>query len=363
MDWKKYFAEIGVIDSHLHMYDWKDRKTGEHFLHGLEEYKEAMGLRAYNIAALPAGVKRDASNNMFLAFYKLFNPGVYAHGGLTYTEFPAAETAAEGKDPLTQYEELMEIGFDGIKMLEGKPNLNKMVGLTLDGDYYDRFFARCEQDGTHILAHINDPEEFWDESWATEELKAKGWFYGDGTYVMNTEMYAQIDRLLAKHPGLKITFAHFFFRSASPEILEELFAKYPNVAVDLTPGSEMYLGFNRRPAYYKRFFHTYSDRILFGTDGDFPKHMDAMTWLCDRVFRYVATDDVMDAWGEASLCGIALGRRDVQRIMADNFIRRVGESPKPINKEALKRYIEKYKDNIGSEETLREVERLAKEYL
>lgn len=361
MDWKTYFANLGVIDGHMHMYRWQDERTGENFIHGLEEYKETMGLRAYNIAALPAGVGRDVSNNILLAFYKLANPLAYAHGGLSYSTFPPV--ADNGKDPLTQYRELMAIGFDGIKMLEGKANLYKLVNTPLDSDYYDAFFAACEADGTHVLAHINDPEEFWDERFATDELKAKGWFYGDGTYIKNTEMYAQIDHILEKHPALKITFAHFFFRSANPEILETMFAKYPNVAVDLTPGGEMYVNFNKRPAYYKRFFHTYSDRIVFGTDGSFPKHMDEMTWLCDRVFRYVATDDETEAWGDTPLTGIALNKWDVERIMAGNFLRRVGETPKPINKDALRAYIEKYKDDVQNEATRREIERLAAEWL
>ncbi|MBQ9120744.1 MAG: amidohydrolase family protein [Clostridia bacterium] len=363
MDWKKYFAEIGVIDGHLHLYDWQDRKTGEHFLHALEEYKEKMQLRAFNIAALPAGKNRDASNNMLIAFYKLANPAAYAHGGLIYTEYPPTATGENRKEPLTQYEELMAIGFDGIKMLEGKPNLYKMVNTPLDSDYYDAFFARAEQDKTHILAHINDPEEFWDDDWASDELKAKGWFYGDGTYIKNTEMYAQIDRLMEKHPNLTATFAHFFFHSASPEVLEEMFAKYPNMAVDLTPGSEMYVNFNKRPEYYKEFFRRYADRIVFGTDGCFPKNMDAMEWLCDRVFRYVATDDATDAWGDTPLHGICLDRANVERIMVGNFVAKVGAAPKPINKEALKHYIEKYKSNIGNEATRREVERLAEEWL
>ena len=58
MDWKTYFAELGV-DSHLHMYNWNDPKTWEHFLHGLEESKEVMSLRSYNIAAFPSGACRE----------------------------------------------------------------------------------------------------------------------------------------------------------------------------------------------------------------------------------------------------------------------------------------------------------------
>lgn len=362
MDVKHEFKTIDVIDGHLHLYHWKDLKTGEHFLHGLEEYKGLMNLRAFNIASLPAGADRDVSNNIIIAFYKLANPTAYAHGGLTYTEYPPVKKD-DGKDPLTQYEELMAIGFDGIKMLEGKPSLYKLTNTPLDSDYYDAFFAKVEADGTHIVAHINDPEDFWDPDKVSDEHKAKGWFYGDGTYIKNTEMYAQIDRLLEKHPKLAITFAHFYFRSESPEVLEEMFRKYPNVAVDLTPGGEMYLGFKKRPAYFKDFFHKYADRIVFGTDGCFPKNIGAMEWLCDRVYRFVATTEPADSWGPGLLSGLGLAREDVVQIMAGNFIKKTSEAPKPINKEALTRYIEKYKEQIRSAETRAEIERLAKEWL
>ena len=361
MDWKRKFSEIGVIDSHIHVFDRIDRKTGESFIHGLEEYREAMHLRAVNLAALPSGGNRDVSDNVLLAFYKLANPHTYIHGGLTYPVAPPS--LVSGKDPLTQYEELMSIGFDGIKMLEGKPTLYRELNTPLDSEYYDAFFAKAEADGTHIIAHVNDPEEFWDEAKISDEIKAKGWFYGDPSYVKNTEMYAQVDRLLQKHPGLNVTFAHFFFRSASPETLDGMFTKYPKMAVDLTPGGEMYVNFNKRPEYYRAFFHRYSDRILFGTDGCFPKNMAAMEWLCDRVFRYVATEDETDAWGDVPLKGIHLDEADVARIMADNFITRVGEKPRPIDKSALARYIKKYKNDVKSEATRAEIEHLAAEWL
>ena len=349
-----------IIDTHLHIEAWEN---GEYpsFTDCFEGHKKDAGLHTVNICAV-GSAQTLIANNIMVGFYKLLHPDTYVHGGVNHFRLPTEE-AEKGLDLVTQYRELMAIGFDGIKMLEGKANLYKLVNTPLDSDYYDAFFAACEADNTHVLAHINDPEEFWDERFATDELKAKGWFYGDGTYIKNTEMYAQIDHILEKHPALKITFAHFFFRSANPEILETMFAKYPNVAVDLTPGGEMYVNFNKRPAYYKRFFHTYSDRIVFGTDGSFPKHMDEMTWLCDRVFRYVATDDETEAWGDTSLTGIALNKWDVERIMAGNFLRRVGEAPKPINKDALRAYIAKYKDDVQNEATRREIERLAAEWL
>ncbi len=350
-----------VIDGHLHIEGIYNEK-GEHFLHGFDEYRARCNLDALNVAALPSG-KRDVANNILVAFYKLANPQDFAHGGLVYTDYPAPKKAPEGMSPLEQYRELMEIGFDGIKMLEGKPQLHKKIGVPLCDEYFDEFFDAIEKDSTHVLFHVNDPEEFWDPAFATDELREKGWFYGDGDYASNEEVYRQIYAILEKHPNLCATFAHFFFYSKTPEKLEELFEKYPNVAIDVTPGGEMYHSFEDNSEYYKEFFRRYSDRVLLGTDSTFPWGAEGMEWLNDRVYRYFATDDKTKAFANRELTGIKLEKEHVNNIIYGNFVRRVSEKPKKINKEALKRYIEKYKHLIVEKEYLDEIEELAKKML
>ena len=54
--------------------------------------------------------------------------------------------------------------------------------------------------------------------------------------------------------GLNLCLAHFFFCSENPEKLEEMLEKYPNLCVDITPGGEMYIGFDKRREYFKDFF-------------------------------------------------------------------------------------------------------------
>ena len=350
-----------VIDGHLHIEGIYNEK-GEHFLHAFDDYRSRCNVDAFNIASLPSG-ERDVANNILIAFYKMVNTQDFAHGGLIYTNYPAPKVAPDGMSPLEQYFELMEIGFDGIKMLEGKPQLHQMVGIPLCDDYFDDFFAQIEKDGTHLLFHVNDPEEYWDPAFATEHLRQQGWFYGDGDYASNEEVYRQIDAVLEKHPNLCATFAHFFFYSKRPEKLEELFKKCPNVAVDITPGGEMYVSFEDNKEYYKEFFKKYSDRVLLGTDSTFPYCTDDMEWLNDRVYRFFATTDKAKSFADRELTGIELEKEYLNNILYNNFVRRVSEKPKKINKEALKRYIEKYKHLIKEKEYLEEVERLAKEML
>lgn len=358
MEYKKINEKI--IDGHLHIEAWVNEE-GKSFIDGFDEYIDRMGLSAVNIASLPSGT-RNVSNNIMVAFYKLAHKNAFAHGGLIYPEYPAPEKMPEGMDFVTQYKELMEIGFDGIKMLEGKPSLHKLVGKDLSCDLYDSFFEELEKDGTHLLFHVNDPEEFWDESKVSQEIKDNGWFYGDGTYASNEEVYRQIYRVLEKHPNLCVNFAHFFFYSRYPEKLVELFEKYPNVGVDLTPGGEMYLGFDDNKEYYKDFFEKYSERIQIGTDSTFPYSAEPMCWLLDRVYRYIATDEEFKGFADRTQKGFCLSKEARENIIYKNFERTVGKTPKEINKTSLRAYIEKYRHLMSKEEN-ENIDKLISKYL
>ena len=296
------------------------------------------------------------------AFYKLANKDTFAYGGFIYPSYPANEGEMTNMSLETQLDELCEIGFDGIKMLEGKPNLYARVGKALDSDFFESAFAKMEREGTYILMHTADPESFWKN--ATEEGIEKGWFYGDSTkYPTYESLYNQIDNILEKHPQLNLCLAHFFFCSEKPERIEEMFEKYKNFTVDITPGGEMYIGFNKRRDYFKNFFEKYQDRIHFGTDMDFTPHLEAGVWLCDRVYRFLATDEELMSFDDTEIKGINLSGEAVQKICSDNLLNKLGNKPKPINKDALRKYIAKYRHLIEDKELDKYIDALSEEYL
>ena len=195
------------FDGHIHMHRWQYKENNETFINGLEEYRKACGLKYIALASLPSGnpipAPRDVSNNIMCAFYKLLNENTYAYGGFIYPSYPANEVEMENMSLLTQLDELNEIGFDGIKMLEGKPNLYTKVGKELDSDFFDGVFEKMEKDNTYILMHAVDPESFWINP--TEDNIKNGWCYGDKTkYPTNSELYEQVENILKKHPGLNL---------------------------------------------------------------------------------------------------------------------------------------------------------------
>ena len=162
-------------------------------------------------------------------------------------------------------------GCDGIKLLEGKPNIRKMFRVPdFDGAVWENFWQEAEQKHVPVVMHVNDPEEFWtgDPAASPEEIafrKHSGWLYDD-TYPNNEDQYAQICRVLEKHPGLKILFPHFFFMARQLDRLAELLERYPRMMIDVTPGVELFLQLSDRIGDARLFFERFQDRICYGTD-------------------------------------------------------------------------------------------------
>ena len=349
-----------VIDTHLHIEAWENSEYPS-FIDCFEGHREQSGLSSFNICCLPTA-ERTVCNNMMAAFYKIAHPNTYAHGGFDHIIWPITDNMPEGMDLVTQYRELMEIGFDGIKMIEGKPTVLKRIGNDLCHPALDRVYAEMERDGTHVVFHINDPDVFWDKDKVDPEHVKRGWFYGDGTYSTYEQIWDMAHKIFEAHPNMNITLAHFFFCGECPEHLEELFAKYPNLAVDLTPGCEMYHSFESRPEYFRDFFERNSKRVMLGTDGTFPWGTHCHVWCMDILYRYITTRDSMMAFDDSILTGIALEGEVKEDILYKNFEHRVGREPKAINKAALKAYIDKYK-HLLNEEELSHIEPLYNKYL
>lgn len=331
-----------IIDSHLHIEAWENDEVGS-FIDAFEPYREGIGVNGLNLCALNyhgSGV----ANNIMMALYKLAHKETFAHGCLHHIHYPISSDVPKGMELVNQYKELMEIGFDGIKLIEGKPTCLKPLGGTLLFPTLDEVFAEMEKDGTHIVFHVNDPDEFWDDALAPQWAKDAGWFYGDGTYPDFKVVVKEIETILDKYPKLNVTFAHFFFYAKYPDKLEAMFKKYKNIAVDITPGTEMYFAFEDNHDFYVDFFKKYSNRIMVGTDATFPWECKGHAWCLDRLYHFIATDKVQKAFGDRNLTGLNLSGKDKENILYANFERRVGsDKPKEINKEKLLAYFEKYK--------------------
>lgn len=112
----------------------------------------------------------------------------------------------------------------------------------------------------------------------------------------------------------------------------------------------MYHSFEKNHDYYVDFFNKYSDRILLGTDGTFPWATKCHSWCLNILYEFIATDHKNMAFDDSILTGLNLQGEAKENILYRNYERRVAKAPKGINKEALKKYVEKYKQYISKED-------------
>jgi predicted TIM-barrel fold metal-dependent hydrolase len=337
------FADIPVTDGHIHFPHY--RLAGDL----LSVLREGRIARA-NLVATPD--LQSINQNPAVLYFKACHPDcTYICGALDYAQ-ALAGTLPPAKALAAQVERLAEIGFDGLKMVEGKPVVRRMVPFPFDGPEMAGLWAALEERDMPLVFHVADPEEFWDPALCPDWARAQGWFYGDGSYPSKEGLYAEVERVLARHPRLKVAFAHFYFLSANLPRAAAFLDAHPNVCLDLTPGIEMYVNFSRDPDAARTFFLKYQDRLIYGTDigaeaffeSDSP-HLDmgdslGRTWIVRRFLEgegeFAAPPELGHGLGMdcGLLRGIALPKEVLEKVYHTNFARQFGAAPAPLDRQA-----------------------------
>lgn len=303
----KDFAKIPVIDCHMHITSIEETAN----------VLEIVSKTGFHRVSLLSMINEKRINyNPDVLFIKALHPEMfYAFGSLDYSFIFRKKPVQPIQD---QVDRLLNIGFDGIKMVEGKPTCRKLLKIGFDEPFYKGYFKRVEETKMPLLFHVADPEEFWDPEKVPGWAKEQGWFY-DQTYPPKEQFYREVDRVLCNHPDLKIIFAHFYFLSANIEAASNLLENYKNVNLDLTPGIEMYYNFSMKIEAWREFFVKYQDRILFGTDifgGEKVETALTKAWL---VREFLETEQ-----------GLSLPRHVLEKIYCGNFYRIVGSRPRKL---------------------------------
>ena len=321
-----------LIDSHIH-YDI----SGDVY-----KIKRALEITNTNKCILQSCIHRQKINQNFDLFYAKLMLGdlVYLNGALDSSLYFEEEKL---KDMPNYIERMINCGMDGIKLLEGKPTARKRFPIPdFDDLKYEPTFKYLEDNQIPITWHMNDPEEFWSDELVPDWARRSGWFYGDGTYVNNISQYRQIENLLKRHPKLVITFAHFYFLSNDLEYLGKLFDTYPNIAVDITPGIELFTNLSANINNAKAFFNKYSNRIIYGTDISVDKwelnelnEEDAKTrknlchdFLSKERFTLIGNPDSLLGKDDLTINGLALDKEKIEEIEYKNILRRYKQNRK-----------------------------------
>ncbi|MDD4888653.1 MAG: amidohydrolase family protein [Phycisphaerae bacterium] len=321
-------SQAAIIDGHVHLMSIRQAER-------LLEIRQCLGFGRMNLLSI-VDPRRGNGNSTVLAAKALHPEAFYAFGGLDH----AAVSNPANPVPLArQAQRLWQTGCDGIKMLETKPNTRRELNVPVDGPYYEEYFALVEEQKTPLLWHVADPEEFWDPRTTPWWAAKHNWGYGPSDVPKET-LHAEVARVLDRHAGLKVIFAHFYFLSADIPRLVRFLLAYPNVSIDLALGVEMLLNLSKAPDQAREFFVQHQDRIVFGTDiadGLTVEHARIRTEL---IRRFIETDDTYAVPPDAEellqtpgrIRGLALPGSVLKKIYADNFARTVGRNPRPLDR-------------------------------
>ena len=183
-------------------------------------------------------------------------PGSYLFAGIFH----------DGTSYVEQAKKCMDMGADGIKLLIGKPSEYRDLNVKYDDPVVDEFFTYAEQEDIPVLLHHNDPEKHWDKTRMKPENIEKGWYYDPETMPSCAWFDEELEKMLAKHPNLRIALAHMGFYADKLDRLTELMEKYPKLYMDITPALDIFEDLSANPKKAEEFFRRYEDRIFYGTD-------------------------------------------------------------------------------------------------
>ncbi len=313
-----FAASTPIIDSHVHfVHPWR--------MADVLALMDAVSCNRSNLVCLP-NPDGTTQNAAALHFKEHYPERVYLSGALAYG--PALANVSRGQDVLAaQVRALKAQGFDGLKLIEGKPQVRKLLPYRLDGSLYASMWATLEEEQFPVVFHVADPDEFWDAERCPGWARQFGWDYSDGSYPSKEDLYAEVDHILARHPRLRIIFAHFYFLSRELERAASFLDAHPSVCFDLAPHMDMYEDFSQDPPATRDFFLRYQDRIIYGTDTDTrviergPEGVSLMRHIPQLIRAFLEQDGALALPGPTRYRGLGLPGPALENIYRANFER------------------------------------------
>jgi predicted TIM-barrel fold metal-dependent hydrolase len=319
-----HLSNLPIVDSHVHFIH--PECTDE-----MLSLFDTIGYRAANLVCLP-NLDGSSQNDIAMAFKRQYPDKIFVSGAVEYSLL-LHDPERFAEDLSRQVHTLIDQGYDGMKMIEGKPNVRKLVKLRLDDPAYDGLWRTLEQEQFPLVLHIADPDFFWDAENCPDWAKENDWDYSDGTYPSLSQLHDEVDHILARFPKLPLTLAHFKFMSTDLPAAADFLAKHPSVSFDLAPHIDMYTDFSENHEAAREFFITHSDRILYGTDLDTrvlkrgPEGRDFMLSLAWLIRNFLETEGTFTHRNGKTYLGLHLPQDVLHKIYYQNFERIYSKIP------------------------------------
>ncbi len=338
---------MGEINPILHGFSMEPVREGHAhvcFEKPIAETEEAIRniLRHFNYASVNINavpVSYSITENYQAIYCKArLAPQVFASAGLEYY-MDERDTADYF---LRQIQDYHAMGFDGMKMLDGKVTQYRITKLKLNDPVFDKFYAYAEENAIPIVMHVGDPAKFWDRNKVPKHAIERGWFYNE-TEPSLEDVRSWVFDVLSRFPKLHLVLAHFYFMSYELERAAKLLDTYENVCLDLTPGGEMFVGFTENYDAARAFFEKYQDRLVYGTDmyNVFENEEKAEGEIAGpRVFQLRSFLEKTEPFmapllSDKPLHPFGFTGKILDKIYRENSIRLYGETPRPLDTERI----------------------------
>jgi predicted TIM-barrel fold metal-dependent hydrolase len=294
-------ASYPAIDVHWHL----ESQSAELSVERLVAAMDGAGIqRIVHLGGLPVEFKKAAAYtaqhpDRFVLFVK--------------PDFAAAVSDARGleagiADQVKWMEEAARLGAQGVKISKslgmGQRTRDGRL-LAVDDPRLDPIWETAGKLGLPVLIHTGDAEAFFRKPDGHNEryeemLRNPKWVrYGKEPSL--GELFAQRERLLARHPRTNFIGAHFGMQEDDLTQVAALLDRFPNYYVD-TAAVAHALG--RQPVTARAFFLRYQDRILYGSDGGYGLVADGPGWTPQRLFRsYIEFFETSNEYIEYPLWG------------------------------------------------------------
>lgn len=185
--------------------------------------------------------------------------------------------------------------------------------------------------GKTLVAHIGEPKNCWMPLDKMDVKSNRSYYerhpeyhmYLHPDYPSHEQLIAARDRMLAKHPTLRVVGAHQGSLEWDVDELAKRLDRYPNFAVDLS-ARVAHLQIQDREK-VRRFIRKHSGRLLYGTDTGVDAKADSPAmrkrihdqWLAD--WRYFATDEAMTSTRiDGTFRGLKLDEETLKRLYFEN---------------------------------------------
>lgn len=313
----------GIIDVHVHTHGGMGT---DNFIRNAVDHLSASGLDAVNLICVKHGRSACMTEADALLVKTMFPDKFSVLGNPTF-RIPEFGTGPEGL--ANQVQDFLDAGIDGVKLGDGN------TIWALGDEKHDPMFRVLEENGVPVLYHVGgfayhparrtwqknpfpveNPPFLIHQPGKDDDMPSH---YIPEIDQMNELKFAEVERLLARHPDLHLILPHTYFRANNLDALAHFLDAHPAVCVDMTPCSQIYYYMSQDPKKSREFLCDYRKRVLFGTDND--TESDPMQHII-LMRAFFETDEVMFAskWG-FDIQGILLPKEVREDIYRNNYLR------------------------------------------